>query len=1128
MGCNASKEGDVALLGEENEGTNNFVEMLKQEDPAVENSIQKPVPAPTPTNYGSGPASAPNGSSKKGPPPTPTQPTQPPPPPQQQQTQPPKPPAQQQQQPTFNRAKDRVDAIPESKLIDTKDIRLRYAYFSQRGFYPDEPFKANQDSYCVHEAISQYVKDGVPRLDSFFGVFDGHGKDGDGCAQYTRTNLPYQLKLALQQARQKQEGQQVLNRDQIQNALLKAHVETNKGLHKNPQIDDSLSGTTAISVYWHGRRNRLTISNVGDSRAVIGSTAPMNTSLATTTTNHNNNNKNSTHHHHHPPIKAFPLSRDQTPYRKDERARIRATGARILSLDQLEGLEPINDISESGDEMELGEEIDEGGDPPRVWAPSGDYPGTAFTRSIGDAMAEDLGVFAEPEMLTRDLRPEDKIIVLASDGVFEFLTNQSVIDICAKFGDPLEACRAVVAEAYELWLQYELRTDDITIIVIFIDELKFDAQSKNSRRTSLGSLSSSHHTMTGPDMKAIQADVEKQMQQEAEEEEEEEEEESDDEEIEEVVVPESGFKPVRQNVSREKSKELAKLKSKANVNSKQTQEEEVFDLNKLATPKSEEEKRSIAEAIKASVMFRNINEEQRQMIFSCMESVDVKKGTWVIKQGDVGDRFYIIDEGLFEVRILPEGMVDESGEGGNIIHVYEGSRAKRIHPAFGELALMYSAPRTASVVAQSDGHLWALHRSAFRQILIQAQDHRRELKKVLTSIPYFQYLDTDGINKLAAIMDEVTFGRGENIIEQGHPGKIMYVIKSGSCYTVQMVPGETKRGTMRVGNYFGDEVFSSEGGRYDITVVSLQTTSCWQLSLDVVKQNMGPLLQQSTTTDQPASQNGKNGGSGPTKPPQSSSVKSTTEAAAKPTPQQQQQPPNTTNTNKPGPQQQHSSKSVESSSKQSGKRSEGPVRQSSTKQPADPSPKSSSPPSVSKPPPAKMDAGGGGGGAVKSPQPGPKPPAKMDPATAAASLIKSPQPIPKPLAKQASHKSAEAPAKQQQQQKTGEAPTKQPSNSKIQEASSSSSTKQQQQHHHSSSSTTSRQPSKTEVPAKRSQGESSNKDHPNTSVKKTEAPPKSSKAEAPMAKPPNKTETTSKTQPSSKHSSSGSKSAPHK
>lgn len=56
----------------------------------------------------------------------------------------------------------------------------------------------------------------------------------------------------------------------------------------------------------------------------------------------------------------------------------------------------------------------------------------------------------------QELTPDDKFIVLASDGVWEFLTNQTVTDMILKFDDPLEACRAVVAEAYRLWLQNEV------------------------------------------------------------------------------------------------------------------------------------------------------------------------------------------------------------------------------------------------------------------------------------------------------------------------------------------------------------------------------------------------------------------------------------------------------------------------------------------------------------------------------------------------------------------------------------------------------------------------------------------------------------------------------------------------
>src|SRR5690606_22296580 len=69
------------------------------------------------------------------------------------------------------------------------------------------------------------------------------------------------------------------------------------------------------------------------------------------------------------------------------------------------------------------------------------------------------------------LEPQDKYLIIASDGVFEFLTNQMVADECAHHTDPLMACKAVVAQAYHLWLQYEIRTDDITMLAVYLDEV---------------------------------------------------------------------------------------------------------------------------------------------------------------------------------------------------------------------------------------------------------------------------------------------------------------------------------------------------------------------------------------------------------------------------------------------------------------------------------------------------------------------------------------------------------------------------------------------------------------------------------------------------------------------------------
>lgn len=104
-----------------------------------------------------------------------------------------------------------------------------------------------------------------------------------------------------------------------------------------------------------------------------------------------------------------------------------------------------------------GTEEEDGGDPPRLWAPNGNYPGTAFTRSIGDnggfgisavqvlvscnfgsataglccclAAAECIGVCAEPELAIRNLTPANPFFLIGSDGIFEFMPSQTVVDM---------------------------------------------------------------------------------------------------------------------------------------------------------------------------------------------------------------------------------------------------------------------------------------------------------------------------------------------------------------------------------------------------------------------------------------------------------------------------------------------------------------------------------------------------------------------------------------------------------------------------------------------------------------------------------------------------------------------------
>ncbi|KAE9448671.1 hypothetical protein C3L33_19428, partial [Rhododendron williamsianum] len=302
--------------------------------------------------------------------------------------------------------------------VPSGNYELRYSYLSQRGYYPDALDKANQDSFCIHTPF------GTNADDLFFGVFDGHGEFGAQCSQFVKRKLCENL---LRNSR--------FRTDAVE-ACHAAFLATNSQLHAD-SLDDSMSGTTAITILVRGRT--LYIANSGDSRAVIAERKGNG-------------------------IVAIDLSIDQTPFRADELERVKLCGARVLTLDQIEGLK-------STDVQCWGTEEADDGDPPRLWVENGMYPGTAFTRSLGDSIAESIGVVANPEIVVLELTQDHPFFVIASDGVFEFLSSQAVVDMVAKYKDPRDACAAIVAESYRLWLQYETRTDDITVIVVHTNGL---------------------------------------------------------------------------------------------------------------------------------------------------------------------------------------------------------------------------------------------------------------------------------------------------------------------------------------------------------------------------------------------------------------------------------------------------------------------------------------------------------------------------------------------------------------------------------------------------------------------------------------------------------------------------------
>ena len=101
-------------------------------------------------------------------------------------------------------------------------------------------------------------------------------------------------------------------------------------------------------------------------------------------------------------------------------------------------------------------------------------PGLAMSRSLGDVLAHSVGVSSLPEVLDYQIGIDDKFIVIGSDGVFEFLSNEQIMEIVMPFhkiNQPEAAANAVVKAAYKRWREEEDVVDDITAVIVFLEPI---------------------------------------------------------------------------------------------------------------------------------------------------------------------------------------------------------------------------------------------------------------------------------------------------------------------------------------------------------------------------------------------------------------------------------------------------------------------------------------------------------------------------------------------------------------------------------------------------------------------------------------------------------------------------------
>ena len=277
----------------------------------------------------------------------------------------------------------------------------------------------NQDAMTVWERFAG-------ERDMFLcSVFDGHGPTGHKVAQYCRDSLPAKISAHYEKARD--EDQKLSNNgDGDENPffatwkdrLINCFKEMDEDLEADSSVESYCSGTTSVTLLKKG--DNLVIANLGDSRAVL------------CTRDENNE------------LVPEQLTVDLKPNLPEERERITSCQGRVLAMEE---------------EPKVF----------RIWLPDQDCPGLAMARAFGDFCLKDYGLISTPQVFHRKLTAKDEFVVLASDGIWDALSNNDVIRIVASAKNRSMAAKLLVDEAVKAW-RYKFpcaKTDDCAAVCLF-------------------------------------------------------------------------------------------------------------------------------------------------------------------------------------------------------------------------------------------------------------------------------------------------------------------------------------------------------------------------------------------------------------------------------------------------------------------------------------------------------------------------------------------------------------------------------------------------------------------------------------------------------------------------------------
>lgn len=382
------------------------------------------------------------------------------------------------------------------EVKEIKDIIKAYNVITHPGRDKNFLTKINQDYYVIEININ-----GIKNF-NLFGVLDGHGLYGHLISLFVGRYI-VETFINHKEIKSCKDLDELYFKVKYNNfgIINDLFVNAEKELYKE-EFDSNFSGTTCIIVFQIGEN--LICANSGDSRAILiyneKERLLLNNNENNNTTSNNNKSPDKDINYYQikniiEPFSSFGknfkslFKRISSLSSKDIKRLRRFTqkitlikkpnnfqksDTRIFNLsNDLKPILPLEKkrILENGGRVEQYIEADgEINSPFRVWVQDEMYPGLAMSRSIGDFIASSVGVIPNPEIIEYNLNKSSKYMVIASDGIWQFMSNEKVMDIGNKYypkKDPFDLCNELLREANVCWNKERIPTDDITVIVVY-------------------------------------------------------------------------------------------------------------------------------------------------------------------------------------------------------------------------------------------------------------------------------------------------------------------------------------------------------------------------------------------------------------------------------------------------------------------------------------------------------------------------------------------------------------------------------------------------------------------------------------------------------------------------------------